>query len=403
VVLHTDLSVGRAPVDDATQATTFVDKVLAYESLRLGSFSLDQSRWPSRMLLASSDWGGRSWFAPTPHTTPANGEYHHDAGAQASLLKKDGVPDSFDYELIAHVSDTDRRVLPFKVDPNPGVRGWYYATSETDHSLSQLTIPMPFGWPPIVFPMPSEWVVVHGSLTERTPAAFEHDPTSQEGSMDDQEKLRAQIRSEVPGISDFHRFYEDEIDLSFLRRIAAPVDYLTTATLTAGLNAAPHIVSLSGHGSGDGCCGGSVGLANGLTNGLPGFIGYADSCLTNEFDSNDAFSEALLKNASGGAVAYVGNTRFSWIGVGDDFQRAFFHRLTATRHLGLLNDSRVDVYGTSGAWSGYERWAIFTLNLLGDPEMQVYRGQVSWRPLRVETDVKNLVMDRAPIADYYPR
>jgi hypothetical protein len=100
-------------------------------------------------------------------------------------------------------------------------------------------------------------------------------------------------------------------------------------------------------------------------------------------DANDAFSETLLNNPSGGAVAYVGNTRFSWIGVGDDFQRAFFHRLTATRHLGLLNDSRCSVYGTTGSMLGYDRWVVFALNLLGDPEMRVYTHPVPGLQIRV--------------------
>ena len=42
-----------------------------------------------------------------------------------------------------------------------------------------------------------------------------------------------------------------------------------------------------------------------------------------------------------GAVAYVGNTRFSWISVGDDVQRRFFGEwatLGGDAHLGLLND-----------------------------------------------------------------
>jgi hypothetical protein len=98
------------------------------------------------------------------------------------------------------------------------------------------------------------------------------------------------------------------------------VQHLGSPRLQAALNAAPHIVSLSGHGSGNGCCGGSVWMASGLTNGDQAFIGYADSCLTNQVDSDDAFSEALVCAPNGGAVAYVGNTRFSY-GVGDNFQR----------------------------------------------------------------------------------
>ena len=94
----------------------------------------------------------------------------------------------------------------------------------------------------------------------------------------------------------------------------------------------------------------------------------------------DAFSEELIKNANGGAVAYVGNTRFSWIGLGDDHQRAFFHRLTSTRHLGLLNDARMYALDMT-YWHAYARWAAFALNLLGDPEMPVWRtGLRRFRP-----------------------
>jgi hypothetical protein len=113
-------------------------------------------------------------------------------------------------------------------------------------------------------------------------------------------------------------------------------------------------------------------MARGLTNGELGFIAYADSCLTNQIDANDAFGEELLKNPDGGAVAYIGNTRFSWIGSGDDLQRAFFKRLTTTRHIGLLNDSRVTNlnYNSGGATA---RWATYALSLTGDPEMPVWR------------------------------
>ncbi len=370
VHLQTDLSVGRAPVESAAQASTFVDKVLTYE--RAGgrySFTLDRD-WPTRMVIASSDWGGPTWFTPTVDSPPANGQFHAADGY--TLLKTDTAPAGFGYELIAQVSDSDRRILPYKASSDASVRGWYYARSATDLGVNQASIVLP--WKTLTIPLTSQWIVVHGQDSDRNPTAFLLDSNQQDGSMADQETLRHQIRTDLPAIDEFERLYEDELDLPWWERLQAPVEYLTSAGLQAALNARPHFVSLSGHGNSDGCCDGSVWLAGSLTNGLRGFIGYADSCLTNQFDADDAFSEALVNNPNGGAVAYVGNTRFSWIGVGDDFQRAFFHRLTTTRHLGLLNDSRIAVFGTTGAWQGYERWAIFTLNLLGDPELQVYRA-----------------------------
>ena len=72
------------------------------------------------------------------------------------------------------------------------------------------------------------------------------------------------------------------------------------------MNAGPHVVSLSAHGNSGGCCGAGNAMASGLTNGWHTFIVYADSCLTNQVDASDAFSEELLKNSMGGAVACVG-------------------------------------------------------------------------------------------------
>lgn len=372
VVLRTDLSVGRAPVEDATQAQTFVDKTLAYERAAGGWGLLADRDWPRRMLLASSDWGGRTFVWPTTDAVPGDDRFVTQPSQSRALVKLATAPAEFTWDLVARVSETDRRELPFKTDPSASVRGWYFATSATDARPSAIRIDLWFTT--IVFPVPSAWIVVHGAVAERAPAAYEFNPRAAEGSMADQERLRRQIRTEVPGIDRFSRHYEDERDLSWFDRWTAPVQYLTESGLRGGLDAGPHLVSLSGHGSQSGVAFLSTTMAQGLRNGTPGFIGYADSCLTNGFDANDAMGESLLLNGAGGAVGYVGNTRFSWIGVGDDFQRAFFHRLASTRHLGLLNDSRISVFGTTGYWSGYDRWQIFSLNLLGDPELRVYRA-----------------------------
>ena len=194
--------------------------------------------------------------------------------------------------------------------------------------------------------------------------------------MRDQEALREQLAAELPGWSAVSRLYKDETDLTPAQAAAAPIAHLTWDRVEDALNAGPHIVSLSGHGKSDGCCGAGVAMAGGLTNGANAFIAYADSCLTNQIDAEDAFSEALIKNPDGGAVAYIGSTRFSWIGLGDDIQRAFFHRLTSTQHLGLLVDTRVHAIGLP-FWPADARWSVFALNLMGDPEMRVWRK--GWR------------------------
>lgn len=125
------------------------------------------------------------------------------------------------------------------------------------------------------------------------------------------------------------------------------------------------------------------GRAASITNNNRYFIAFADSCLTNAFESNDSMSEELLKNPNGGAVAYLGHTRFSWIGLGDDYQRAFFHELVHTRHLGLMHRSRLDIL-QSHPNDHYHKWTVLALNLLGDPEMEVWKS----KPFRVVIDIR---------------
>ena len=225
----------------------------------------------------------------------------------------------------------------------------------------------------IEFPIPSRWIVAYGTAQEMAPQRFVLDESAADGSMLDQEALRTQLAADVPGWSSVRRLYEDEIDLPPAAVGATPLEHLTGAGITARLNEGQHIVSLSGHGWWGGCCGLEPSMKTSLNNGGATFIAYADSCLTNQFDFDDAISEGLVQNDHGGAVAYVGNTRFSWIGVGDDFQRNFFKGLPATRALGLLNDRRLAmVNANTGFWPVYNRWSVFSLNLIGDPEMRVW-------------------------------
>jgi hypothetical protein len=374
VVNKTDISVGRAPVDSAMQADAFVKKVIAYESFRSpdNGLMLDHN-WPRRIVIASSNWGGAAAAATaTASDPPEDSRYHHAGGSQHTVIKLAQPTGATGLALIAEVSDTDRRIIPYGEFTGDGGRGWHFAWSATNLSASQVVIPMPWG-DPFRFPIPSQWIAVFGPAAELTPQRYLLVDPAQDLSMSDQEQLRVQLQSELPKWDSYVRLYEDELDLTPAQAAAAPVQHLTQTQLQAALNAKPHIMSLSGHGNSEGCCGGAVWLANALTNGYETFIGYADSCLTNQVDASDAFSEALVYNPNGGAVAYVGNTRFSWIGNGDDFQRAFFHRLTAVDHLGLLNDSRCGLLGTAG-YPPDQRWTIFALNLLGDPEMKVRKG-----------------------------
>jgi len=106
-----------------------------------------------------------------------------------------------------------------------------------------------------------------------------------------------------------------------------------------------------------------------LTNGIRGGVVYAESCSTNRFPDSDAVSEVFLKTAGGGAVGYVGNSHYSWVGAGDELERLFWNRLRFDRRLGRMHNAKASL-----ADNNAHRWAQFALNLLGCPEMPVWVG-----------------------------
>ena len=363
------VSLGRASVRSATQADAFVNKVIAYEKFeRPDGVRLDDD-WTRRVVMVSENWGGRLGISFAGDNPPWGNSYQHPAGAEHSLIMLQDTPD-WNWSLLARISEGDIRLIPYRTDAAAVGRGWYFAHASTDLSPNTSSIPLPGGGV-INVPLPSRWIAVYGTAEELTPTIYIFNSTQLDGSLADQEQLREQMQSEMPAFNDGRRLYEDIEDMTPAQVADAPLELLTSAGLCNALDAGLHIVSLSGHGNSYGCCRLGHDVADSLTNGYHTFIAYADSCLTNQLDG-DAVSEHLISNPNGGAVAYLGNTRFSWIGVGDDYQRRFFNEwatLGGNAHLGLLNDTRA-LLGDSTHW--WDRWAILALNLTGDPEMPLW-------------------------------
>jgi len=364
-----DVGLGRAPVASVAEADAFVNKVIAYEQLRRPDGMSLNLNWPRRLTMVSTDWSWPIDIVPTPTVPPGNNQYHHNAADPYSLIKLGNKFSDVAWHLWAIVTATDIRTFLYDPEASNSGRGWYFAKSDTDLSVSETLFSI-FG---VVFriPVPTLWVVVYGYSDELAPQSYRFERSEADGSMVDQETLRKQLAADFPGIDTVKRLYEDEIDLPAADATSPPVDHLTGNRLRDTLNLGQHFVSLSGHGSQGGCCALGSNIAQNATNGYHTFIAWADSCLTNDFQWEDAMSEDLLKNPNGGAVAYVGNTRFSWIGLGDDYQREFFKRLKSVRNLALLNDSR---FNLPNNWQ-YYKWIKFSLNLLGDPEMPLWVGK----------------------------
>jgi hypothetical protein len=122
-----------------------------------------------------------------------------------------------------------------------------------------------------------------------------------------------------------------------------------------------------------------------LTNsGKQGHI-YTIACLSNAFDREPCLSESFIRNANGGAVSYIGCSRYGWdyadpSGHGPSYQYAakfYYDLFTGTpseykNTIGAVFATHkydlVDLCDTYDAW----RWLQFGLNLMGDPELSVH-------------------------------
>jgi hypothetical protein len=115
----------------------------------------------------------------------------------------------------------------------------------------------------------------------------------------------------------------------------------------------------------------------GLTNGDRQSIFYSLGCWTCAYDYNDCIAEYFTKNSGGGAVSYIGNSRYGWYSPGNynvasmRYDRAFFKSLFNENYYRVgqtLADSKDDNY----PYDSYNRYIVCELTLLGDPEMPIW-------------------------------
>jgi len=373
VEYHTDVSIGRASVETVAEAEAFINKVLEYE--KWGSVprpDSDFDRFRS-MLFAASTWGPFIRIEhDAMHAVPDNNKYK--PSGEYALLHCDNLPPDAGDQLICYFNDHYYRRLNYRSNAKHGNPGWYYAKAANDLTPSIFSFSMPpwFSWE---FPIPTPWIVVwDGDTSVLNPMYFGLDFSGLDSSITEQESLREKMLQLFPGIDHIERLYTDEADMNPAEVAETWLRHLTAANLKDALNRGPHFVSMTGHGNWPGCAFFDPAMVNSLTNGPKTFILYADSCLTGKLDHNDCVAEVATNFANGAAVAYIGNTRFSWIGLGAIYREHFFMRMQLTRHLGEMNDSRLELLaGTTGGERIARIWYCYNTHLFGDPEMPVYR------------------------------
>ncbi len=133
--------------------------------------------------------------------------------------------------------------------------------------------------------------------------------------------------------------------------------------------------------------GGSFGTSNASSLTNLTVIFYTGACLSGGFDSGEpSLSEAMLRNASGGALVYLGCSRYGWYspdtppasntstgGTSANYMRKFLELVFKNKMLdiGTAFSEHKKAYASSSGNNGATRWVQFGLNLQGDPALRM--------------------------------
>ncbi len=117
--------------------------------------------------------------------------------------------------------------------------------------------------------------------------------------------------------------------------------------------------------------------ADQFVNGVRAGMIYAINCTSSSFDF-DCIAEHLLRNPDGGVVASEGSSRLDFPATGWDYQDEFFHQVYeagVTRMGQAVALQKLPFIPNSGKDSEH-RWTQFSLNYMGDPDLDLYTGPV---------------------------
>jgi hypothetical protein len=344
--------VGRVPAETGAQAKAYVDKVMTYEDLRVPGTAAPIDATYLKKIIYAADWWGRgvNWQQPDATIPPAEAMYTHAAAATESKLRvnfditlNSGNPS---HRLVAQAGAT-QTVIPYNTVAHAANIGWYFTTSDTYATQSAV---------------PTRFIKVLGPAANIEPDFFFWDPLALELGAHEKEALRGMMNGWWPPFDDVQRHYADYFDIAPPPALV-PLD---DATLRTAMNGGAHFVSLTGHGWSGGCCGVNVSAHPDFTNDRKYFIAFADSCSTARPDGVASAAEVSVVDEKGGAVAYVGNTRYGWIGNGNEYEEFFWCMLRTSGRIGPAAGMRMATSGAASVWSSY------TQTLFGDPALRVW-------------------------------
>ncbi len=157
----------------------------------------------------------------------------------------------------------------------------------------------------------------------------------------------------------------------------------SASAVLAAMGSDYHIINHVGHGNFEYMAGLYNDDVQGLANDLP-FIMYTQACEVAGFDEKedqpgDCIAEELIQG-EGGAVAFIGNSRYGWYVRGDTdgpsqkFDISFFSQVydQDVTDLGRALSYSKEEWVTMVSTSDTVRWVYLELNLLGDPETRVH-------------------------------
>jgi parallel beta-helix repeat protein len=157
-----------------------------------------------------------------------------------------------------------------------------------------------------------------------------------------------------------------------LTRLYARDGTWSATTVRAQLSSGNYqIVCHDGHSSSSSVMSCTRTQASGLTN-TKYFMVYTLGCDSAAFEV-DSVAERFITSMTGGAFAYIGNSRYGWYvqgstdGAGDRYMRQFFSILNS----GITNLGKTLALSKI-AEPVLDRWTVFELTLLGDPETQLF-------------------------------